>query len=85
LPHFRNAANEVDTYKGLQKPPKGNGADANAARFIPVLLDDIVPNNEPSWLIDGLLPAGPSLGLYIEPPSTGPPNKKLARKNPKRA
>jgi RecA-family ATPase len=39
-------------------------------RFVPILLDDISADDSPTYLIDGLLPSGPSLGFTIGPPKS---------------
>jgi hypothetical protein len=40
-------------------------------RFTLTKLADIVPSNEPLWLIDNLIPAGPSLGVIFGKPKSG--------------
>ena len=40
-------------------------------RFTLTKLADIVPDDEPLWLIDGLIPAGPSLGVIFGQPKSG--------------
>jgi hypothetical protein len=58
---------QVDT------PPaskNGKDADRQLSRFNPVWLDDITTSTDPVYLIDGLMPAGPSIGLYIGPPKS---------------
>ena len=40
-------------------------------RFTLTKLADIVPDDDPLWLIDGLIPAGPSLGVISGQPKSG--------------
>ena len=40
-------------------------------RFTLTKLADIVPDAEPLWLINGLIPAGPSLGVIFGQPKSG--------------
>ena len=40
-------------------------------RFMLTKLADMVPDDEPLWLIDNLIPAGPSLGVIFGPPKSG--------------
>jgi hypothetical protein len=40
-------------------------------RFKLILLADITVDDEPLWLIDGLIPAGPSLGVIFGKPKSG--------------
>jgi hypothetical protein len=40
-------------------------------RFSLTKLADIVPDNEPLWLIENLIPAGPSLGVIFGKPKSG--------------
>ena len=44
-----------------------NGPD----RFKMTLLADIVLDDEPLWLVDGLIPSGPSLGVFFGKPKSG--------------
>ena len=52
-----------------------NRSEAKASswrdRFRLTKLADIVPDDEPLWLIDGLIPAGPSLGVIFGKPKSG--------------
>ena len=40
-------------------------------RFKLTKLADVVPDEEPLWLIDNLIPAGPSLGVIFGKPKSG--------------
>ena len=57
------------------KPFNKNRSEAKASswrdRFTLTKLADIVPDDEPLWLIDSLIPAGPSLGVIFGKPKTG--------------
>ena len=52
-----------------------NRSDARVSswrdRFTLTKLADIVPDDDPLWLIDGLIPAGPSLGVIFGQPKSG--------------
>jgi hypothetical protein len=43
---------------------------ARRRRFVPVFLDDITVDNEPSYIVEGLIPAGPSFGLIAGLPKS---------------
>jgi hypothetical protein len=57
----------------------GAGGHADAApraagwrdRFTLTAIADIKPNGEPLWQVDGLIPAGPSLGVIFGKPKSG--------------
>ena len=57
------------------KPFTKNRSEAKASswrdRFTLTKLADIVPDDEPLWLIDSLIPAGPSLGVIFGQPKSG--------------
>jgi AAA domain len=64
-----------DTGDGFQRkqaepPKKGNGSTGTTARFAPIWLDDIEEDRDPIWLVDGIIPAGPSFGETPGPPKT---------------
>jgi hypothetical protein len=44
--------------------------NAKTLRFVPTWLDDIVLRPDPVYLIDGVLPLGPSLGVVFGPPGS---------------
>ena len=50
---------------------QGHFAAGWRERFTLTKLADIVPSNEPLWLIDNLIPAGPSLGVIFGKPKSG--------------
>ncbi len=69
----------IDSATAEPMPPRLNGAHrksarvalkTGAARFHPVLLDEIEIEDDPVYLVEGLLPAGPSLGVTFGPPKT---------------
>jgi hypothetical protein len=40
------------------------------SRFTPIWLDDIETDTEPAYLVEGIIPAGPSLGMTCGPPKS---------------
>lgn len=54
-----------------EPPPRENGSrKAAAARFAPIWLNDIEIDREPIWLVEGIIPAGPSFGETPGPPKS---------------
>jgi hypothetical protein len=57
------------------KPFNKNRSEAKASswhdRFKLTKLADVEPDDEPLWLIEGLIPAGPSLGVIFGQPKSG--------------
>jgi AAA domain len=49
--------------------PEENGGD-EPPRFAPVWLDDIKIDSEPAYIVEGIIPAGPSLGETAAPPKS---------------
>jgi AAA domain len=45
-------------------------SDAKRRRFAPVFLDDITIDDEPAYVVEGLIPAGPSFGLIAGLPKS---------------
>jgi hypothetical protein len=48
----------------------GGGADAASSRFAPIWLDDIEIDKEAVYIVEGILPAGPSFGETPAPPKS---------------
>jgi hypothetical protein len=65
-----------DSARPYQPKPEvnGNGHDGASAkprkRFTPIWLDDIDVDQEPVWLVGGIIPLGPSLGETVGPPKS---------------
>jgi hypothetical protein len=51
--------------------PAKAGAPSERARFNLVRINDIVLGDDPLWLIDDIIPAGPSLGVIFGQPKAG--------------
>jgi hypothetical protein len=51
-------------------PPKKVRTKETAARFALVHIDDIEPGDEPLWLLDEILPAGPALAVVFGAPKS---------------
>jgi AAA domain-containing protein len=49
---------------------KNRAKSGKPDRFAPIWLDDIGVDTEPAYLIDGLMPAGPSFGVIFGPPKS---------------
>jgi hypothetical protein len=47
-----------------------DGAHAKPRRFVPIFLDDITVDDEPAYIVEGIIPAGPSLGLIAGLPKS---------------
>jgi hypothetical protein len=45
----------------------GGGAEAASSRFAPIWLDDIKTDDEAVYIVDGILPSGPSFGETAGP------------------
>jgi AAA domain len=51
--------------------PAGDRADTKPRRtFAPVFLDDITVDDEPAYIVEGIIPAGPSFGEIPAPPKS---------------
>jgi AAA domain len=59
-----------DFFKDELADETGQDAAAAAAKFTPIWLSDIRIDDAPAFLIDGILPAGPSFGVTFGPPKS---------------
>jgi hypothetical protein len=50
--------------------PNGHASKEPARSFAPVFLDDINVDDEPAYIVDGIIPAGPSFGEIPAPPKS---------------
>jgi hypothetical protein len=53
-----------------QPTPQPQQQQTTRGRFTPIFINDLVLDDEPSYLIDGLLPCGPAFGVVFGPPGS---------------
>jgi hypothetical protein len=51
-------------------PPGAETEQPQPSRFAPIWINDLTIDDEPSYLIDGLLPCGPCFGVVFGPPGS---------------
>jgi hypothetical protein len=61
-------ADEIEEVAPAPEPSNEN--KMSSKRFAPVFLDDITVDEEPSYIVDGIIPAGPSFGEIPAPPKS---------------
>jgi hypothetical protein len=54
-----------------ESPPIADAASKSGpSRFVPIWLDDITVDVEPAYIVEGIIPAGPSFGIIPAPPKS---------------
>jgi hypothetical protein len=51
-------------------PPIAVDASASPSRFTPTWLDNITVDEDPAYIVEGIIPAGPSFGIIPAPPKS---------------